>query len=98
MGREIRDGSRDPQGGPERVGGPLGRSGTGRSTLGEVWDRSEDPRGGPGRVGVLLGWSTTGRSTLGEVRYRSEDPRRGPRRVGGPSRRSGRDGEPSRGP
>ena len=65
MGRgkhsNVLDGSWDTLGGPGRVGGPIGRSGTGRGTLGEVrngsgmhlelQDESGEPRGGPGRVG-----------------------------------------------
>ena len=47
----VRDGLGDRWGGPGRVRGPSGRSGTGRKTFGEVRDRSEDPHGGPGRVG-----------------------------------------------
>ena len=58
---EVRDWVEDPQGGPRRVWGPSGRSGTGRGTLEEVWDGSgilgevldglRDSRGGLGRVG-----------------------------------------------
>ena len=48
---KVRDGSRDPRGGPRRVGVPLGRSGTGRRTIEEVLDRLRNPRGGPGRAG-----------------------------------------------
>ena len=33
---KVRDGSGDPRKGPRRVGGPTGRSGTGRGILGEV--------------------------------------------------------------
>ena len=33
----------DPRGGLGRVGGPLGKSGTGRETLGEVRDGTGDP-------------------------------------------------------
>ena len=40
---EVRDGSGDPLGGLERVGGPSERSGTGLGTLEEVWDRSGEP-------------------------------------------------------
>ena len=59
---EVRDGLRDPRGGPAlwsgdplrglgRVGGLSARSGTGRGTLGEVRDGLGDPWGGPERVG-----------------------------------------------
>ena len=74
---EVRDGSGVPQRGPERVGGPSLRSGTGRGTLGEVCDGSGDPRisagwvgrhlGGLGRVEGPSGIFGTGRGTLGEV-------------------------------
>ena len=39
---EVWDGSGDTPKGPERVGGPFGRFGTGRVTLPKVWDGSED--------------------------------------------------------
>ena len=54
---EVRDGSGDPRGGPERVKGPSGRFVMGRGTLGEFRDGSgtlgevrngsRDLRGGP---------------------------------------------------
>ena len=40
----VRDRSGDPWGGPGRVGGPSGRSWTGRGTLEEIRDGSGDPR------------------------------------------------------
>ena len=76
---EVRDGSGDPRGGPGRVEGPSGSSGTGRGTLGEVWDGSRDPRGVP----------EMGRGTLGEVRDGSVDPQKSLGRVAGPSLKSG---------
>ena len=57
--------------GPVRVGGPTGRSGTGRGTLKVARDGLREPRGGPGRVGGPLRKSGTGWGTLGEVRNRS---------------------------
>ena len=47
---KVRYGSRDPPEGLERVGGPSGRSGTGRVTLPKVRNRSGDSQGGPGWV------------------------------------------------
>ena len=44
-----------PWGVPGRIGGPSGRSGTGRGTLKEVRDGSEDLWGGPGGVGEPRG-------------------------------------------
>ena len=44
---EVWDGSGDPRGGLERVGGPSQRFGVG----------SWDPRGGPGRVGGPSRWA-----------------------------------------
>ena len=38
-----------PTGGPERVGGPSGRSRTGRGTFGVDRDGYWNPQGGPGR-------------------------------------------------
>ena len=35
--KKVRDGSGDPRGGPELVGGLSRSSGTGRGTLGDVW-------------------------------------------------------------
>ena len=75
--REVQDGSLDRRGGPGRVGGASGRSGTGRGTLGVVRNSSLDS-GVPG----------TGRRTLGEVRDGLEDLRGGPERFVGPSMRS----------
>ena len=57
---EVQDGSGDPWGGPELVGGRSGRSGIGRGTLGEVQDGSRDPRGGLGLVEGPSGRSGTG--------------------------------------
>ena len=75
---EVRYGSGVPRRGPERVGGPSLRFGTGRGTLGKVRDRSWDPwvgagwvgrhLGGLGRVEGPSGIFGTGRGTLGEVR------------------------------
>ena len=58
---KVRDGSRDPWGGPGLVGGPMegsetgwgpsGRSGTDQGTLREVRDGSVERRGGTERVG-----------------------------------------------
>ena len=39
----VRDGLRDPYGGPGWVGGTTRRFRTGRGTLREVWDGSRDP-------------------------------------------------------
>ena len=50
---EVQDGSRDPRGGPGSVGGPSGRSGTGRGTQREVREASGNPRGGLARFGGL---------------------------------------------
>ena len=78
MGRgthgEVWDRSRDPRGGPGRVGGNSGRSGTCRGTIVKVQDRLGDPRGGPGLVGGPWESSVTGRWTLGVVRNGSGDP------------------------
>ena len=65
---EVRDGSGDIWGGPGRVKGPLGRSGTGLEKCGTV----EAP----------TGRSKTGQETLREVRDGLGDPRGGPERVG----------------
>ena len=58
MGREtldeVWDGSGDPRGSPGQVGGPSGRSGTGRGTHGKVRDELADPQGGLGLVGGPL--------------------------------------------
>ena len=81
--------------GPGRVGGPSGRSGTGRGmiwevrngsgTLDSVWDGLWDPW----EVRYWLGRSGTGRGTLREVWDGFLDSRVGPGWLGGPSRRSG---------
>ena len=60
---EVRDGSGDPKEGPGWVGGPLGRSGTGRGFL-----RWFGTGRGPSRS------SGTGRETLREVRAGSGHP------------------------
>ena len=52
----------------------MGRSGTGRETLGEVWDGSVDHRRSLGRVLRPTLRSGTGRGTLKEVRDGSENP------------------------
>ena len=64
--------SGDLRGGLGRIGRTLGRTGTGRGTLEEVWDGSTDPRGGPGnprrspeRVGGPLVRSGKGRGPSG---------------------------------
>ena len=85
---EVQDGSRDPPGGPGRVGGPSGKSWkeqgipgmfvTGQRTLGEVGDRWGDTRGGLGRVGGPSERSGSGRGTHGEDRDGLGDPRKGP--------------------
>ena len=85
--REVRDGSGDPWGGPERVERPSGRSRSGRrtwgrfatgwETVGEDRDRSRDSRRGPGRAGGHSGRSGTGRGFIGEVWDGSGDPRGG---------------------
>ena len=69
-------------GGPVRVRGPSGRSGTDRWTLGEVLEWSGDPQGRPRPVCRPSerslgpsGRSGTGHGTLGEVQYGSGDPR-----------------------
>ena len=59
----VQNGSEDPRGRPEWVGGHSGRFGTGQGTLGKVragsetlgefWDGSFDSWGGPGRVGGI---------------------------------------------
>ena len=74
---EVWDESRDSRGGPGRVGGPSGRSRTGRATfgrsercqgtLGEVWDGSEILRGVQDGSEDPRG-SETGLGTLVEVR------------------------------
>ena len=56
----VRDGLGNPLECPGQVGGPSGRSGTGRGYVGKYRDRSGDPRSGPGRVARLLGRSGTG--------------------------------------
>ena len=68
-----------------RVGGPSGRSGTGRGSLGYVRNGCGDHWGGPEGVGELSVRYGTGRETLeevrnwsrtlGEVRNGSEDSR-----------------------
>ena len=70
---EVRDWLGDPRGGPGRVGGPTGRSGTGLRTYGEVRDELGDPWEGLGQVGGPSGRSGTGWWTP-----------RVPERVGGP--------------
>ena len=45
----------------------MGRSGTGRGTLAEVWDGLGDHWGGPGRVEGPSVKSETGRGTLEEA-------------------------------
>ena len=64
---EVRDGSGDPQERPGWVGGPSGRSGTGRETLGEVKDRSRVSPVGSGRDGGPSGRCGTGWGSCGEV-------------------------------
>ena len=71
----LQDGSEYSRVIPGRVGGPLGRSGTGRGTLEQVRARSRD-------LGEVRG-------TIGKVRDGSEDLRGGPGRVGGPLGRFG---------
>ena len=54
--KEVLDGSGDPQGGPERVGGLSGRSGTGRGHSGmpgTVWGTLGDFRDGSGCSGMV---------------------------------------------
>ena len=70
---EFRDGSREPRGGPKRVGGLSRRFGTGQETLGQVRDGSRDPSEGVAR---FVGPS--GRSGKG-----SGDSQAGTGRVGG---------------
>ena len=77
--REVRNGSEEPPNGPGRVGGPSGKSGMDRETLGEVRDGSRDPPRGKFRG--------TGEPPYG--RDGSGDPRGSPGRVGGSSGRSG---------
>ena len=67
---KVRDGSRDPWGGPGRVGRPSRRFGKGLGSHGEVQDGSEDPRRGPGWVGgpswrFETGLGTSKRSGMG---------------------------------
>ena len=92
MGRgtlgEVLDGLGDPRGGSgqvvgpsvrlQRVGGPSGKSGTGRGTLREIRNGSGDSLVGLVRVGGPSGRFEMGRGTLGEVLDRSGDPRGGP--------------------
>ena len=61
---KVQDGSVGPPNGPERVGRPSQRSGTGWGNLPEVLDGSGDPQGGPVRVGGPLGRSGTGQENL----------------------------------
>ena len=61
--KEVWDRSRDPRGGPGRVGGPSGRCGTGRRLLG----RSRMGQGTLGEVRDWMGRSGTVRGTLGAV-------------------------------
>ena len=56
------------RGTPAVVSNGLGKSGTGRGTIGEVWVGWGVPWGGSGRVGGPLVMSGTGRGTLEEVR------------------------------
>ena len=71
---EVWDGSVDPREGPGWVGGPSGRSWTGRGTLRAVQDGSGFPRGCLGRVGKSSLWPGMSRGTLREVRDCSGDP------------------------
>ena len=75
---EVRHESGDPPGGLARVGGPSGRSETGRGTLEEVRDGLGDPRGSQGWNVDLAGGPVWVRGPLG-----------GPGQVGGPSWRFG---------
>ena len=77
---------RDPPGGPNVVGGPIRRSGSGRETLPEVRKWSGDPLLSPEVVGELIRRSANGRRTLPEVQKWSGDVPGDPEVDGGPSR------------
>ena len=72
----------DPPAGPEVVGRPFQRSGSGRETLTEVRNWSGDPHGGPELVVRSSHRSGSGRKTLPNVRKWSGDPPGGPEVVG----------------
>ena len=86
---EVREYLRDPRGGPGLVGGPSGRSGTGREKLLEVRDGSEEPSGRFGTSRVTHREVRDGSGTLGEVSDKSGESQGGPRHVKGASRRFG---------
>ena len=65
--------SEDPPGGPEVVGRPSHRSGSGQEKLPEVQKWSRDPLGGSEVVGKPFRRSGRGQETLSEVRKWSED-------------------------
>ena len=64
---EVRDGTRDPWGGPGQIVGLLNRFGTGWESVREVRDGSGGFRGGPRQIVGLLNRSGTGWGSVREV-------------------------------